>query len=513
MMDSEAVVSKVNVAVPVPVPAGRADARTERYALPAAMHFAREHWLRISMISAAVLVPCFWHHEIEADDLGSHLYNAWLVQLIHRSRLPGLRVVHPWTNVLFDYMLSGFGAAFGLHGGEKIAVALAVLVFFWGAFAVVTAATRRPPWLLALFLALAAYGWTFEMGFFNYYLSLGLAFFALAIFWRGVGWERVAPLVIAPLALLANPLGVIWLAGACAYVWIAEARGRWFHALWFAFAAAGLFAAPKILAKFYTLDPPTKPFVFFNGADQVVLFGPRYSIVEWGLIAFVVIAIAADLFMRRRDRGTWAQYAIPVQFYALAMLSTWWLPGAVQISSRTTPASLLTERFSTISAVLACCLLGAMRPRKWHLAATAAIAAVFFTFLWQDTGRINSMEAQIVGLVSALPPGQRVVGSILSDDTTRVLKQHILDRACIGHCFSYGNYEPGSRDFRVRARPGNPYVLADFEQAAATEDGDYVVQPRDLPLYQVYECSDNGQKFCIAPLHAGEKNNAVASAE
>jgi len=159
---------------------------------------------------------------------------------------------------------------------------------------------------------------------------------------------------------------------------------------------------------------------------------------------------------------------------------------------------------------LACCVLGAMRPRKWHLAATGAIAAVFFTFLWQDTGRINRMEAQIVELVSKLPPGQRVVGSILSDDTTRVLKQHILDRACIGRCFSYGNYEPGSRDFRVRARPGNAYVLADFDQAAATEDGDYVVQPRDLPLYQVYECSDDGQKLCIAPLRAGEKNNAVA---
>src|SRR5579875_45706 len=510
MTDSEAVVAKGSLATPATATTSQADARTGMRALPAAMRFAREHSPRICAISAAVLVPCFWHHEIEADDLGSHLYNAWLVQLIHRGELPGLRVVHPWTNVLFDYMLSGFGAAFGLHAGERIAVAVAVLVFFWGAFAVVAAATRRAPWLIVPCLALAAYGWTFEMGFFNYYLSLGLAFFGLALFWRGTAWERGAPLVIAPLALLANPLGVIWLAGACAYVWIAEAKGGRFHAMWFALAAAGLFAAPKILGKFYTLDPPTKPFYFFNGTDQAMLFGPRYHIVEWGWIAFTVIAVAADCLSRRRETGTWAQYAIPVQFYALAMLSVWWLPGAVQISSRTTAASLLTERFTTISAVLACCVLGAMRPRKWHLAATGAIAAVFFTFLWQDTGRINRMEAQIVELVSKLPPGQRVVGSILSDDTTRVLKQHILDRACIGRCFSYGNYEPGSRDFRVRARPGNAYVLADFDQAAATEDGDYVVQPRDLPLYQVYECSDDGQKLCIAPLRAGEKNNAVA---
>lgn len=490
------------------IAAGSAPESDHRPALAIALTFVREYWLRISVISIAVLIPCFWHREIEADDLGSHLYNAWLVQLIHRGQLPGLWVAHPWTNVLFDYMLSAFGALFGLHAGERLSVALSVLVFFWGAFAMIAAATRRAPWLIAPCIALIAYGWTFEMGFFNYYLSLGLAFFGLAIFWRGRGWEQMALVAIVPLALLANPLGPIWLAGACIYVWIAKVRGRWFHALWFVLAAAGLFAVPGTLRAFYQLDPATKPFYFFNGADQVVLFGPRYALIEWGLIVFAVVAIAADLFLRRAERGTWARYAIPAQFYALAILSVWVLPGGVRVAEATTTASLLTERFSVISAVLACCLLGAMRPRKWHLVAAGAIAAVFFAFLWQDTARINRMEAQIVQLVSKLPPGQRVMGSILSDDTTRVLKQHILDRACIGRCFSYGNYEPGSRDFRVRAQPGNKYVLPDFDQAAATEDGDYIVQPQDLPLYQVYECSDDGQTFCIAPLRAGEKNNA-----
>jgi hypothetical protein len=481
-----------------------------------ARQFARERWLRICVISAALLLPCLWHREIEADDLGSHLYNAWLVQLIHRGKLPGLWIAHPWTNVLFDYTLSAFGAVFGLHAGEKIAVALAVLAFFWGAFAMVAAATRRAPWLIAPCIALAAYGWTFEMGFFNYYLSLGLAFFGVAIFWRGRRWDRLALLAIVPLALLANPLGVIWLAGASAYLWVAEATERWLHALWFALAAAGLFVVPGILrAVFFQIDPATKPFYFFNGADQVVLFGSRYRIVEYALIAFALIATAVDLLLRRRERWdwmqrTWADYAIPAQFYVLAVLSIWLLPGGVQVSPAETAASLLTERFTTISAVLACCLLGAMRPRKWHLAATAAIAALFFALLWQDTGRINRMEAQIVQLVKQLPPGQRVMGSIFAPEPTRVLIQHILDRACIGRCFSFGNYEPGSEDFRVRAQPGNAYVLADFDQAISTEQGRYIVRPRDLPVYQVFECGDDREKLCIAALHAGEKNGAVA---
>ena len=479
-------------------------------AMGSTLQFLREHWLRIAAVSALVLLPCFWHAEIEADDLGSHLYNAWLVQLIHRGQAPGLWVTHPWTNVLFDDMLSGFGAMFGLHAGEKISVALAVLIFFWGTFAMVAAATRRAPWLLAPCIALVAYGWTFEMGFFNYYLSLGLAFFGLAIFWRGSGWKRLAAFLAVPLALLANPLGPIWLIGACAFIWMEQKAARRYQILWFAIAAAGLFAIPKILGAFFRLDPPTRPFYFFNGADQLVLYGPRYQIVEYGLIALAVLAIALDWFGRQKESGVWEQYALPAQFYALALLSVWVLPGGVQVTSQSTAASLLTERFTTISAALACCVLGAMRPKRWHLAATGAIAFVFFAFLYQDTARVNGLERQIVQLVSKLPPNQRVMGTILPQDPSRVLIQHILDRACIGRCFSYGNYEPSSEDFRVRARQGNPYVLTDFRLAASTESGDYKVQPRDLPAYQVYDCDVDGDKLCIAALHAGEDNNAPA---
>jgi hypothetical protein len=470
----------------------------------------REHWLRFLGISTLVLVPCFWHREIAADDLGSHLYNAWLAQLIHRGQVPGLWLARLWTNVLFDYLLSGLGALFGLIAGEKIAVAFSVLVFFWGTFALVAAATRRAPWLLTPCLALLAYGWTFEMGFFNFYLSLGLAFFGVAIFWRGRGSERVAALVMAALALVAHPLGVIWMAGACAYIWISETAPRRLQIAWFAIAAAGLVASPKLLGSFYPLDPATKPFYFFNGADQLVLFGARYEIAEYGLIAFAVVAIVADLIARRGERGIWAQYAIPLEFYALAIISVGVLPGGLQVSSATAAAALLTERFTTISAALAFCALGAMRPRKWHLAATAAIAVTFFSMLYQDTGRVNRMEQEIVQLVRRLPPNQRVMGSMLPPDGSRVLIQHILDRACIGRCFSYGNYEPGSQDFRVRAKAGNPYVLTNYDQAASTEFGDYEVQPSDLPAYQIYECGGHGTKLCIGALRAGEENNALA---
>ena len=122
---------------------------------------------------------------------------------------------------MFDYLLSGLAKIFGLLIAEKISVALAVLIFFWGAFALIAAATRRAPWFLIPLIAMVAYGWTFEMGFFNYYVALGLSFFALAILWRGT--SRDSPrmgvaIVLIPFIYVAHPLGVIWLIAAAAYV-------------------------------------------------------------------------------------------------------------------------------------------------------------------------------------------------------------------------------------------------------------------------------------------------------
>lgn len=157
-----------------------------------------------------------------ASDLGSHLYNAWLAQLISHGQAPGLWLSGQWTNVLFDLLLSGFGSVFGLPAAEKIAVSLCVLAFFWGAFALVSAATRRPPWFLTPVIALFAYGWTFHLGFFNYYLAIGLSFFCVAILWRGNTWERLPMAPLAVLVAVAHPFGLIWLICAFAYITITE---------------------------------------------------------------------------------------------------------------------------------------------------------------------------------------------------------------------------------------------------------------------------------------------------
>ncbi|MFZ0934538.1 MAG: hypothetical protein WA015_09485, partial [Bryobacteraceae bacterium] len=85
-------------------------------------------WKRYALASAALLVPCFWQARIQAGDLGSHIYNAWLAELIRQGRAPGLSIVPQTTNVLFDLLLGALFRAVGSAAAQRVAVSLAVLV-------------------------------------------------------------------------------------------------------------------------------------------------------------------------------------------------------------------------------------------------------------------------------------------------------------------------------------------------------------------------------------------------
>ncbi len=470
--------------------------------------FVRYYALRVLLISAAVLAPVFWHRTIAAGDLGSHLYNAWLAQLIRHGYAPGLWLAPRWNNVLFDLLLSGLGRFVSLHAAEKIAVSLAVLIFFWGAFAFICAATRRVPWLLCPVIAMFSYGYSFQMGFLNFYISLGLAFFGIAIFWRGSGWERLISSALTPLAMLAHPLGFAWLVAGAAYVATAEAIPRRYQLSLVAAAGLVLFAARYYFWHHDIVLARDSPFYFFNGSDQLLLFGPRYAIPEFALLVFIFAAFAADFFNRPWGKLRGQDFAQPLQLYVIVMLAVILLPDGIRFPYQPSALALLTERLTSVSAVLLCCLLGVLRPRKWHLLACGAVAALFFTFLYQDIGTINRMEVQVVQLVRTVPANSRVLATLEPPfPESRILVQHIADRACIGHCFSYGNYEPASAQFRVRATPRNHYAMSSFDSTVNMEDGSYEIQPEDLPAYQVYQCSEDGKRLCIRPLAAGEMND------
>jgi len=492
---------------------GSGASQFEAPAILAVTQFVGTYWKRLTVLSVVLLIPCFWHQRIEAGDLASHTYNAWLVQLIERGQAPGLWVARQWNNVFFDILLSRIASMVGLLAAEKIAVSIAVLIFFWGAFALVSAMAGRAPWFLVPCLLMFAYGWTLQMGFMNYYISLGLAFLAMALVERGRGWERAVALGLLPLTWIAHPLGVVLLVGGCIYlaVWKFLPNGK---RTWLVGAATAILVLLslylsghyKILWESALSDGYTRRFF---GVDQLVLYGSRYTLFSNLFLAFVLVCLTSDLISRRKAAGTWAKYRLPLQLFSIALLSTFAIPSWIELPMYGAPLSLLTERLTSITAILGCCVLGVMTPKKWHLGGFAAFAALFFLFVYQDTGRLNRMESQAERIERSLPPGHRVVATIWPFLGSRVLIQHIVDRSCIGHCFSFGNYEPSSGQFRVRANPDNGIVVASGELAEAISSGEYVLQSRDLPMFQIYQCNLNMTDLCVRPLAAGEKNGRI----
>src|SRR6516165_11636683 len=122
------------------------------FVLKSALRFVRSNAFAVAALSALLLIPCFWHRHIQAGDLGSHIYNAWLAQLAERHEVTGLVVVRQWSNVLFDLLVLRVADLLGFVAAEKIAVSLAVLIFFWGSFSFIANLTTRPPWMVTPFL-------------------------------------------------------------------------------------------------------------------------------------------------------------------------------------------------------------------------------------------------------------------------------------------------------------------------------------------------------------------------
>jgi hypothetical protein len=468
------------------------------------------HGSKILALSLVVVVPCFWHARIEAGDLGSHTYNAWLAQLIDRGQVSGLTIVWMWHNVLFDFLLTGFGKFLLLHTAEKVAVSLAVLIFFWGGFSFVAAISGRAPWFLVPCLVMFSYGWTFEAGFMNYYLSLGISFFALAIFWRGQGVEKLGAWVLAFFVLLGHGVGLAWLVAASTYLGIYRTltrRGR--YALFVA-GIASLVVLRWFFYHYYVADPEKDPFYWFTGADQLVLASPRYWIVADAFLLLSGVFVVWDFVAGKHDPSHGDSVGISIHLYLLSVGGAFLLPDGIHLSPYSAALALITPRLTLIAAITLCCWLGALRARAIHLASFTILAMAFLVMLYRDTGQLSLMEAQVEQLVRTIPPTQRVLGTILPPPNSRFIVQHILDRACIGHCFSYGNYEPASGAFRIRVLEKNPYVMEDGEFTSEMEDGTYLVQPEDLPAYQVYQCGPRYADLCLRALMSGEPNDKGA---
>jgi hypothetical protein len=487
-------------------------ARTEqRTPLGDALNFVgRNRWL-VAMLSTVMVLPCLWHRHIEAGDLGSHVYNAWLAQLIAKGQAPGLYVVAQWNNILFDLLLLHVGNWVGLAAAEKLVVSACVLIFFWGVFGFIAVVTRRAPWALTPCIAMVAYGYSFNMGFMNYYLSVGLGCLCLALIWRGGSKNWIAAVPIVALVAAAHPIGLLWVAGVPLYL----AMRPLLPGAWKLVVPLGVIAACRGLRS-YVNHSETAVADYFTavpfhatGVDQLLLYGRPYELLAWAALLFGIVCFASDMAVRRSE--SWTCLEIPLELYLTLFCAASFAPENLRFSIHTAWIGLLVSRLTTISAIVGLCILGCMRPRKWHVVGFSAIALIFFAFLFQDTGKINRLESNAETLLSTLPPGTRIVPTIFPQPDWRIVFiAHLADRACVGYCFVYSNYEPSSKQFRVRiAKGGSPIVSDSPDDANDMQGGGYEIQKEDLPLKQVYQC-DRGDwtKLCLRDLAEGESTGA-----
>jgi hypothetical protein len=356
-------------------------------------------------------------------------------------------------------------------------------------------------WFLAPCLAMLTYGWTFHGGLFNYYLSAGLCLWALALFWQGTPARVAAGSVLMVLAYTAHAIGFWWAAGTIAYVGISRILPERFRPLLVLLGLGGVICLRLfITSRFGTFWSPHQV-LEISAVDQVWTFGLKYCAISIGLGL-----LWSFLFLRLTHGLSFLQLVncLPFQLCLIMSSGILLIPTRIELPGFQNAFFFITERMTLLLAVLICVLLGASKPSGWLTGSFLVLAAAYFSFLYVDTGALDAAEEKIVTAVNRLPAGQRVFTSF-SGSTERIpLWPHAVDRACIGRCISYNNYEPYTAQFRIRAVEDTPFVIRSAEEHKALADGGYVVIDRDLPLYQIQICDAATGSLCANPMKLGD---------
>jgi hypothetical protein len=453
-------------------------------------------------VSIVALLPCFWGSHIQAGDLSSHIYNSWLAQLVEAGKVSGLMVASQATNVLFDLMLSGLFRSFGADLAQRIAVSVAVLIFIWGAFAFASVASGKRAWPVLPCIVMLAYGYVFHMGFFDFYLSLGLCFCGLAAGWDPTPRRLALAAPFFALAFVAHALAFAWGAAFLAYLVAAKYLGPQRRIQLTLGALAGLIAARVAVSAAWPTRWAADQITLITGADQLRVFDDKYYFLFFALLA-VWAMLLFDLIRNQRTEPL--HLRLPFHLCILSAAGVLLLPGAIQIPGYRHALVFIAERMSLGAAVCLCGLLASAKFGRLQYWSMGAVTAAFFFFLFHDERAFNAFEDRIGQVVAALPPSQRVLLGLDDDSLTRVnALTHMIDRECIGRCYSYANYEPSTWQFRVRAVAPNPYVASDYRDSYMMQSGQYVIKPSDLPLYQI--TMDDGGNVQLASLAAGAPN-------
>jgi hypothetical protein len=453
-----------------------------------------------ALVSLLIGIPCVWQPHIQAGDLSSHLYNAWLVNQVSAGQLPGLYTVPQFTNVLFDHLLSFLMRHGSALIAEKVAVLLAVEVFFWGCFRLASVTADRPAWSAAPFLAIAAYGAVFRMGFFNFYLAVGICTWAIALVWQNNPRFRLLAIPLLALAYSAHSIAFLWAIGVLVYLLIAR-RVKPSHRYWLLIAGIACIAGVALFVEAYIRSRWATGLRIdaLFGADQVLTYGLKYRFLEAALLCLFIL-----LLVRRFETAAGVAEDLAFQLLLLNAAAVLCLPDAIWFPQYHVRFTYIAIRLSLLSTILLSLVIARVSLHPVEKAISGFLLVLFFAFTFVDERAINLVEQKMSQAIQTLPAGVRVIATVHDAGLYVPALQHLIDRVCIGRCWDFSNYEPPTAQFRLRARPGNPYVMTSVEDVLDLENTEYVWRNRDVQLYRLQPCHET-KEFCMTLVQSGEK--------
>jgi hypothetical protein len=453
--------------------------------------------------SVAVLIPCFWQPSIQAGDLSSHLYNAWLTLEHQAGRVSGLTLAPVWTNSLFDRMLEATMKSGGPWAAEHVCTAVAVLTFFWGLIACTTNGSRSF-WSVLPLAAMLVYGTIFRLGFLNFYLATAISLWGMAVFFYCGGWLRFVGVPIFAIAILFHAAPVAWAVGVLVFVEASRRLPEQRRVAFFALAAMVIvIGITAIRTWMHTESPsPAWSLTAFLSAAGVI---PYCALSDKYIYVCLEILLVFYLVAQRHVRAGAGALLLKdplVHACGLMVLACVIVPEHMYLPMYAAPFGFIDMRLAFFTAILTLVLLSRCKLKGGELMILYVAASLFFYFSWVDERTANLLEHQITKKIADVPAGARVVAVFSREPLQMSFFAHAVDRACIGRCLSYANYEPTTMQFRLRALPHSPAVLPLAEQSRF-EGGTYVVRPQDAPLFVLRACRDGEPVMCTDKLEAG----------
>jgi len=429
------------------------------------------------------------------------------------------------TNVLVDKLMEPLLARFGQLVAADIVLSILTCIFFLGGVLWLQVLSNGQSWRVWPILLMLTHGIILQSGFLNFYVSTGICLLALALLWRPTILTGTIATILFVIARFAHPLPIVWAIGVLLYARLAE-RVEQRARIWM-IGAAGvtLFAVRAVMMWKFAGSWKAPRVLEFTGASQILLHPTSFALLAFGLLGLSVTAI-----MRCRNlRGVVRDPIFHV--YVVSMVAVVLMPENVN-AGQFSSGGYISLRFSLFAALAGLGVLARHVHSAWFFKAGSLIAILFFALLFRDAKAASKIDHQVENQAAGLAGMPRVTSQIrfpqfrmesvlakplhlpvvqpvqrmFYDEHFGINIAHIVDSACINHCISYGNYEPSTYQFRVRALPGNHFAATTGAVSGEIQAGHYIVQASDLPMYSIYVCGPAESDLCTRALSVGEPN-------